>query len=354
MHLKKIEIEGFRGIAKTALGDFGQINVLVGKNNCGKTSVLESIFLLCGMTNPELILRISSQRDLILNEEDDFRFIYNNLDYNKNLEIKGDFDTNNQHRELNIRPKKSILKNIKPSNSSVFDSNSISENIYELDLISSLKETHKPKISFESKLIYSQGAFSIEPAKNYSDKLRATLLPPRWTTAVNLEKKLEELVITKQLSSIINVLKKVDAAIQGISLGSNRMIYVDIGLSRLIPINLLGDGMKRLLSILLTMPDAKDGIVLIDEIDNGLHFSAQSTMWKAIIEGCKFYNVQLFCTTHNYETLKNLSEVVEDDNPDFKKLIRSYTIRKVGSETLSYEYDFEKLDFSIQQGIEFR
>ena len=194
----------------------------------------------------------------------------------------------------------------------------------------------------------------LTPAKNYHENIRATLLPPRWATALNLEKKLEELIITKQLSSIINVLKKVDPAIQNISLGSNRMIYVDIGLPRLIPINLLGDGMKRLLSILLTMPDAKDGIVLIDEIDNGLHFSAQKTMWKAIIEGCKFYNVQLFCTTHNYETLKTLSEVVEEDVTEFQKLIRSYTIRRIGNETLTYKYDFEKLGFSIQQGIEFR
>jgi AAA15 family ATPase/GTPase len=354
MHLKSIDIEGFRGISELRMSNFGRVNIFVGKNNSGKTSALESIFLLGGMTNPEIILKISNQRDLILNDVEDFRYIFNNLDYNSSLRLSGTYDQSDHFRELIIKPNKNSNRDIKQINNSSLDSSFISDAITELSLHSTYKEVHKQKVSMDSKLIFSQGSFLVEYAKNYVEKFRTTLLPPRWTTALNLEKKLEDLIITKQLSSIVNVLNKVDPAIQSISLGTGGIIFIDIGLSRLIPINLLGDGMKRLLSILLTMPDAKGGIVLIDEIDNGLHFSAQKTMWKAIIEGCKFYNVQLFCTTHNYETLKNLVEVVDTEMSDFKESVKSYTIRKSGDNTLVYEYDFEKLDFSIQQDIEFR
>ncbi len=354
MHLINLQIEGFRGVSSLRLDDFKTINVLVGKNNSSKTTVLESIFLLLGMSDPGMILRINNQRDLLLNETDDLRFVFHNLDFGTILKINGDFDRNNHHRELVIEPvKNSSNSKIINGKTSGYESNQTDDKVDQLILHASVKELHKPKKNFDSKLTYNQGKFSIESAKDYSENIRGVLLPPRWAIASNLEKGLENLIVTKQLSSILNVLNKVDSAIQGLSLGSNGLVFVDIGLQRLVPINLLGDGIRRLLTILLTMSDAKDGIVLIDEIDNGLHFSAQKTLWKAMLEGTKQYNVQLFCTTHNYETLKNLAECVGEEN-GFMEKIRSYTLRKVGTETLSYKYDYEKLGFAIQQGIEFR
>ncbi|MEM9686133.1 MAG: AAA family ATPase [Bacteroidota bacterium] len=73
MHLKDIEINGFRGIKHLKMEDFGTINLIVGKNNACKTSILEALILLVGVSNPSLA--INNSGGLLINKEDDFRFI---------------------------------------------------------------------------------------------------------------------------------------------------------------------------------------------------------------------------------------------------------------------------------------
>ena len=128
------------------------------------------------------------------------------------------------------------------------------------------------------------------------------------------------------------------------------MIYFD-GLTPLIPINLAGDGIKRILSILVTISDNKNGIVLIDEIDNGLHFSSQATLLKALMEIAKSYNVQIFATTHNYETLKKLKEVLADESMEaYKNDVKIFTLRKLKDNIIkAYPYDYEALDYILEQ-----
>ncbi len=79
MQLENIKIEGFRGIQELTISDLGMVNLIVGKNNCSKTSVLESIFLLTGAGSPEIIFKINSLRNLVFVEAEDLRLIFNNL-----------------------------------------------------------------------------------------------------------------------------------------------------------------------------------------------------------------------------------------------------------------------------------
>ena len=74
---------------------------------------------------------------------------------------------------------------------------------------------------------------------------------------------------------------------------------------------------------------ARNGILLIDEIDNGLHYSSMPILWKAIIESAKIYNVQVFATTHNIESLRALNDVLaSDEYHGIQEVFRSYTIRR--------------------------
>ena len=72
MKIKSIDIKQFRGFPHINLDDFGFVNLLIGENNCGKTSILEALFLMLGISNPQLSLNINSFRDLcgifLLNE----------------------------------------------------------------------------------------------------------------------------------------------------------------------------------------------------------------------------------------------------------------------------------------------
>lgn len=62
MKYQTINISHFRGIEHIKLTSLKQVNLIVGKNNSGKTSVLESFFLLAGMSEPRLTIAINPMR----------------------------------------------------------------------------------------------------------------------------------------------------------------------------------------------------------------------------------------------------------------------------------------------------
>ena len=79
------------------------------------------------------------------------------------------------------------------------------------------------------------------------------------------------------------------------------MLHGDIGFDRLLPLPLMGDGLGRLASLLLGIASAEGGMVLIDEIENGLHHGTMHKVWKLIDDAARRFNVQVFATTHSRE-----------------------------------------------------
>src|SRR6476469_6662140 len=104
MKFKNISIKGFRGLKDCTINDLARVNVFVGQNNSGKSSILEAIFLLCGMHAPQLVLTIDLLRNLLHSEENDFRFIFYNLDYSSDLEIKAELFDKDSEYKLKILP----------------------------------------------------------------------------------------------------------------------------------------------------------------------------------------------------------------------------------------------------------
>ena len=189
----------------------------------------------------------------------------------------------------------------------------------------------------------------------YIETITGVFVSPN-TLYLDLSKRLEKLIVTKQKEIIIRTLQRIDPKINDISLGNNNMIYVDLEYERLVPVNLAGDGILRLLSLITAISFHKNGIVLIDEIENGLHYSALKVLWEAIIGVAHQNNVQLFITTHSKQTLENLNYVLKSKNfQQYQSDTRSFTIRRHDEEKMiSYPYDFEKFDYSIEQEIEMR
>jgi AAA15 family ATPase/GTPase len=81
------------------------------------------------------------------------------------------------------------------------------------------------------------------------------------------------------------------------------MLYGDVGLKELVPIAYVGDGLRNLLSMLLAVMCAEGGIVLIDEIENGLHHSVLEGVWSALADAARKADVQIFATTHSMECI---------------------------------------------------
>lgn len=365
MKYSNFEIKNFRGIKSLKFEGFGNVNLIVGKNNASKTSILESLFVLSGSLTPEIILRVNLFRSLKFIEQDDFRLIFNSLKYDESIFLKAINVTGEEHREVEIQPKfrdsktLTVPKNMTNDRLISLDSFYYSNNssINELVFNTKSKERHKQEKKATARIYYTNGDFVTENSPlRLNEYQQAVYVSQNLNLSANLEKELEDLLITKQHHQIVEVLKTIDNSIVNISLGHNRMIYVDTGMERLIPVNLLGDGIRRLLSIILAIYNARDGFVLIDEIDNGLHFSALKSLWKSVIKIANDVNVQVFVTTHNYETIKYLSECLqEEDYEKYQSSVKTFTVRKLKDGIhKSYGYDFSQFTNAVDEDIELR
>lgn len=117
MIYKNLKISNFRGISKLELSDFSRINVLLGRNSSGKSSILEAIFLLSGSNTPNLTLNVDLFRNLRHDAANDFTFLFNKLNYNNKPEFSADLFKNNGNKKLSINPKSKFKKEINISES---------------------------------------------------------------------------------------------------------------------------------------------------------------------------------------------------------------------------------------------
>ncbi|MBR5611757.1 MAG: AAA family ATPase, partial [Bacteroidaceae bacterium] len=99
---KNIEIQKFRGLNLLKVDDLARVNIFLGHNNSGKSTVLEALMLLMGMSNPDMIQRINYTRTRnLLGGFNDVRYIFYNLDINNVPEIQA-LQCDGIHRNLKL------------------------------------------------------------------------------------------------------------------------------------------------------------------------------------------------------------------------------------------------------------
>lgn len=358
MSLFSIDIKNFRGITDLTISDFKKINLLVGKNNCGKTSVLEAIFLSIGVSNPQLAINIDKFRGIFHDENDDFHYIFHNLNLNKKIEINTQFTDPSQYRKLFIKPvfqsqEKKIDLNL-TSEVVATSTSPVTRKITGINFDFSIKKIPHAKDKFlQASIEFKPGNIEIKQPKGYTENFKGVFLNAS-TISQELYERLDKIIQKKEEKKFISTLNAIDSSIIGIALGSKGMIYFDLGLDRLIPLQLMGDGVSRLLAILVTIANNENGIILIDEIDNGFHATTLELLWKSIYDTANTYNVQIFATTHSLECVKTFSNSFSY-NLFENNLIRLYRIEKSRENNFkALKYDSEILQSSIESNWEIR
>ena len=159
----------------------------------------------------------------------------------------------------------------------------------------------------------------------------------------------------KQEKFVIDILKEIEPNLKDIVLADGELL-VDMGFDKRIPIQVLGDGIRKLLSLIISIYYCSNGILLVDEIDNGIHYKSMPVMWRALLKAAKEYNVQLFATTHNIDSLQTLCKVVEEKKDSlWEENIRVYTLRKTSDDTLkAIKSTYKQFNHLINQEIEIR
>lgn len=342
--ISEVKIQNMKLFDSFSIKGLKKFNLFVGKNNCGKTTLLENLFILIAPSNTGLLPKIHSFRGHTTIDESYFSQYFHNLNMDNKIKIVGKVKIGKliETRTIKISPEFEKQK-------TTF-SESATEIVglkYEYILKSRGKKIMELPLSLNREGAIVKGTLP----KGYKEPLFGAFYSPTtmyWDIAARLNK----VKIEKKTKDLIKILKKIDNKIIDIELLGNK-IYCDIGLSNLIPLNLMGDGLIRVLGILLSVYSCRNGILLLDEVESGLHYSTLKILWRAIIESAYLYNVQVFATTHSFECLEAYS-VVASEKLDLENDYRLYRLEKENSTTNAIEFSQNELSTAINKNWEVR
>jgi predicted ATPase len=314
-------IKNFRCFKELRLTDLRTINVLVGDNGSGKTALLEALLLTAyADAHVAPLIRITRNRSLpqgqIAWSKNLFEFLWEDLfhDFSESKTIRAQFTD-------------SVMGLLKVE---VFFASPESETF--LAVGQSI-----PKLVFvrrEDENLETRSSLEIDAQGNAVFRGSALTLPPTYILSSTSQFSPSDMVsgfsdLSKQNleNVVVDAMKKDFPEISGISIltdGDVPGLFVTTKSvpNTKIPLALVSSGAARYLNILVAIAVTEKGIVLIDEIENGLYWEKLPSIWKTLRELCVDRGVQLFVTTHSKECLQSLIEAMEEHEGDFS-LIRT-------------------------------
>jgi hypothetical protein len=355
---KSFKIKNFRCFKEITLDPLERLNLIAGKNNAGKTSFLEALFLHVGPNNPNLPLTVNVFRGIeffsVEPEE-----LWGSLFFDKDIEGNIELTSINERDERNTlkitleEPEESFII---PSTSgattttTIEPETSLSPRSREL-LLTYENGTGRTGISRAA--INQQGEIKGRQSE-LKHKFPGVFLPSRnrfLRADADRYSKLDRKGKTEQLLHTMKLLEPRLKRLAVLVTGGVPLINGDIGLNELVPIPIMGEGMVRLISILLAVYDSPDGIILIDEIENGLHHTVMAKVWEAIAQAARQSNTQIFATTHSWECVVAAHQALNaSDVYDF--LFHRFNL--TNGEIKAVTYDQRKLNTAIATGLEVR
>jgi AAA15 family ATPase/GTPase len=328
-----LKVNNFRCFQSFELQELGTINLLVGANNSGKTALLEAIQLLCSGGNLNSLQELMISRgEYECHKSDRRREIERELDIS-NLFHGYQIETKTQLtiEAANEKTQDNLTLSVLESESNFDNSEEFDDNITELGRLDLyLHFTGQKEEKFKLPLS-TAGGLSTDYLRrrrtNGKVGIKTQFITPLSLNINQLTSLFDKVVLTPEENLVLEALKIIDPKIERIaSVGPDK--YGEIATSlgqrggfvvkfsdkeKPIPIGNLGDGIWRLLAVILTIISCKDGVFLVDEIDSGLHHTAMFEMWQLVWKIAKKLNIQVFATTHSSNCWKSLADVILEE-----------------------------------------
>lgn len=354
--------QNFRGFRDFELNDIDRINLIAGRNNSGKTALMEAMYVHSGNREPKLLLRTRTLMSFEYFLVRGIRGTVSSSDIASWSSLFSDFRTENEITLSARLEKKSEQSDHDKANVSLqirkisterddfvailreFEAEDEDDiEILEFTLDSDGKPFHvliseeriRSSRSNIQNLIPSDFMYTGEPADREDNVKRFSNMRQADTVSV-----------------LIAALEMIEPRLRGLEILYDN-IHANIGLSQLISLSSLGVGMNRIAALILAMYEISGGIIFIDEIENGLHYSVQQNLWEVIGKIARDLDIQVFATTHSLEMIKAAHGAYKDlakydfrlhrlDRSTDTDEIESVTYNRFGMESLAaFNYDFE-------------
>lgn len=375
--LDSLNIANYRSLKNLRVNSLGRINLITGKNNTGKSTILEAIAIFATKGDFSNIYQLLTERGEYYRQTEISKNI---TDYN--IKALSSLFTN---RYVGFENDKFI--SIGSVENTLFGEDQSYENSVTLRFVKYFDEVQKDnqglanrkrliiddasekdhvnfKVGFECKTNKTSNIISLDEERPYRFGFRGFSFIENFqfirTGSIDREmngKLWDSIALTDKEQYVIEALKIIEPATERIAFidenSRERIAKIKLSSSQnVLPLKSMGDGINRVLTIILALVNSDNGYLLIDEFENGLHFSVQEQLWKIIFDLSQKLNVQVFVTTHSNDCIKGFETILnESDNTNLGKLIR---LDNIHGEIQQVSYDASELNIAIDNNIETR
>jgi energy-coupling factor transporter ATP-binding protein EcfA2 len=350
-----IHIKNFRLFKDLDATRFGQVNLITGANNSGKTTLLEALFLCLGPTNPSLPINVNARRGLarVSPRQSTIPYLFHKTELLEPI-IFGVKTSDRQGYSLRIDFLESLpIEFPAPVNEMREpDYEPMSAEDLQESVAVSLTYTPHDGPSHVSRGIVSMGRFTpqdvkkgVIPDSTFVSVQGVPNLERQARRYSDLDKENKVPLFNGLLRGIEPDLKRTSLAIEN----DMTMIHADVGFG-LVPLTLLGSGVSRLSTILLALANSTNGIALIDEVENSLHHSVMQKAWSAIAQFANTHDCQVFATTLSREFISAALRVFKEEDVDF----RLHRLERRAEETSLFTFERDQLEAALTTGWEVR
>ena len=338
-------IRNFKCFKSLTVPELGRITLIGGRNNVGKTSLLEALFLFLDIRNPGLTIRQYGWRGIervTLTIEAMWEPIFRN--YSMDEEILISLTINGNHKQINLRLNREFVP---PPTTVQAKERQIPTDEEFPTLALDIEYTNKS----DEKIILHHFP---DPNNNNRPTIHTKSSPAKislpFSSFFASKKHIKANEIAEQFSKLakldreseaVEFLKIIEPRLEGLKIiteGTNSSVHGKLkGLTCTLPINFMGEGMEKLLSLIVAIEHSPKCIIFLDEIENGLHYSILPKIWEALGKALLKYDCQLITTTHNYECLQAAYEGLSEMPDDFRYIRLHRKDEDVSAKLSNYE-----------------
>jgi predicted ATP-dependent endonuclease of OLD family len=387
--IDSLTIKNFRLFDALDIPRLGQVNLIVGKNNSGKSSVLEALMIYASQGDPSTLFSILGSHD------ENLRFD-NPLSGNTQEAIDSSFRHFFPSRQFPNDDGKSIYIGDAKQQSFIQLEHRLFFEVFEEftgengETLGRRKRSPVDKSNpelFSNDLPPEQALFLSTKQRSFWLDLADTSIarrrfrtmptetrvipyvhiPPNFIIADQLAAMWDRAALTDAESFLLRALRIIEPEVSGLafvrkeessrSREEARVAIIKLeGQSSPIPLASMGDGMTRLLQLILSLFSAKGGLLLLDEFENGLHYSVQRQAWDLVLYLAKELEVQVFATTHSHDCIDAFSSAsVSDTSTDSILLHLGRSVMEgEQNQVIATLLNKEKLERLTQASIEVR
>ena len=333
-----LTIRGFRGFRHLEIPELGRVTLITGKNNTGKSSLLEGVRLVSQRAAPDVLNDILDSRgEYLPNGKEDSRPLDPVRDFHHSVLFHGfpsfddDFapiviETSNRNSSMKV----SLYAEWRDVDDSLQiplitenPSQGVREIVPKVPVLVVRTQAGENVIRLEN-----LGRLRNRLVRSDRDRMNCRIVNSNGTP-VPLGTLWDRAILRDEEEEVVRALQIIDSRITSVRMiggearyRPKKAPYVRArGLSRYVPLASFGDGMNRMLTLILALLDAREGLLLIDEFENGLHHTAQLEAWRTIFQLAQRHSIQVFATTHSWDTVEAF-QAAAAESPEVGLLLR--------------------------------